>query len=166
MSYDKLMIVAHPDDETIFGGAQLLLEQGWLVLCVTNGNNKVRRREFKKVMGLVKAEFEIWEYADKWNGDFDRGKLKSDLAEVLAQAPVEKVVTHSLIGEYGHNQHKVLSRLVHELVDQQLYVFSFSKEPLEEELLSRKQQLIACYKSQDIEWLRKYIQFEGIKRVK
>ena len=30
-------------DEAIFGGAQLILEHGWLVLCVTNGDNKVRQ---------------------------------------------------------------------------------------------------------------------------
>ena len=37
----RLMIVAHPDDETIWGGAHLS-EGGYLVVCLTNGNNQTR----------------------------------------------------------------------------------------------------------------------------
>ncbi|MCR8633014.1 PIG-L family deacetylase [Paenibacillus radicis (ex Xue et al. 2023)] len=168
MSYDKLMIVAHPDDETIFGGAQLILEKGWLIICVTNGDNKVRCREFKKVMKKIHAEFEIWNYKDEWDGDFDQHRLKPDLAELLARCSgsIEKVVTHNLAGEYGHTQHIILSKLVQQLVDKNLYVFDTTKKKLDEELLAKKQKLLAYYKSQDIEWLEKYIQFEGIKQVR
>ena len=47
----KLMVVAHPDDETIFGGAQLIREPNqWEVLVITNGQgggekNKQRKEE-------------------------------------------------------------------------------------------------------------------------
>ena len=34
----KLMVVAHPDDETLGGGAHLT-EGGWFVVCLTNGDN-------------------------------------------------------------------------------------------------------------------------------
>lgn len=164
--YDKLMIVAHPDDETIFGGAQLLKDKGWKVICVTNGDNKIRRKEFKKVMGKVSAASEIWNYKDQWNGDFDRSRLKSDLSKVLGQNKVKKVVTHSLTGEYGHKQHKVLSKLVHQLVNHDLYVFHTSKKKLNKNLLKKKQLLLKDYKSQDIGWLKQYIEFEDIRKVR
>lgn len=37
------MFVAHPDDETIWGGSHLL-KKHYLVVCLTNGNNKTRKR--------------------------------------------------------------------------------------------------------------------------
>ena len=46
---DKLMIVAHPDDEVLWGGGHLY-DKGYLVVCVTNGRNKVRSQEFKDVV--------------------------------------------------------------------------------------------------------------------
>ena len=42
----KLMVVAHPDDETLWGGAHLT-EGGWFVVCLTNGYNEVRKNEFE-----------------------------------------------------------------------------------------------------------------------
>ena len=44
---NKLMIVAHPDDETIWGGGHLL-EGGYFVVCITNGENEIRKEEFVK----------------------------------------------------------------------------------------------------------------------
>lgn len=38
---ESLMIVAHPDDETIWGGSHLT-HGNYTVLCITNGNNKKR----------------------------------------------------------------------------------------------------------------------------
>jgi mannosyltransferase OCH1-like enzyme len=35
-NYDKLMVVAHPDDELLFGGLAILREPGWKVICITN----------------------------------------------------------------------------------------------------------------------------------
>ncbi|WP_438347843.1 PIG-L deacetylase family protein [Paenibacillus sp. FA6] len=166
MTYNKLMIVAHPDDETIFGGAQLIQEKGWKVICVTNGDNKVRCKEFKKVMKKVDAEYEIWKYEDKWGGDFDQSRLKSDLEEVLARQPFDKVVTHNLEGEYGHTQHQVLSKLVHELIEKDIYVFHTSDIKLDDDILAKKREILKCFKSQDIKWLKKYIQFEEIKKVR
>ena len=44
-----LMIVAHPDDETLWGGAHIA-DGGYLVVCITNGNNPTRSAEFQSVM--------------------------------------------------------------------------------------------------------------------
>ena len=53
----KLMVVAHPDDETIFGGAQLLTEPNtWQVIVITNGmggeeKNKGRPHQRRRLRG-------------------------------------------------------------------------------------------------------------------
>jgi LmbE family N-acetylglucosaminyl deacetylase len=66
------MIVAHPDDETIFGG-RLLAERApdgrapaacWTVVSVTNGGTAARRAEFQRAVRAAGARFEMWDYAD------------------------------------------------------------------------------------------------------
>src|SRR6187399_1797175 len=61
--YDKLMIVAHPDDELIFGGAELVSKPGWKVVVVTNctqGSANLftphmpdRNKEFSSIMNKL-----------------------------------------------------------------------------------------------------------------
>lgn len=52
---ESLMIVAHPDDETIWGGSHLI-NGNYTVLCITNGNNKKRKKEF---MNVIKKAHQI-----------------------------------------------------------------------------------------------------------
>lgn len=66
----KLMIVAHPDDETIWGGNHLL-KGHYLVVCLTNGNNPTRRKEFMKIMKETHNQGLIFDYPDKTNGKRD-----------------------------------------------------------------------------------------------
>ena len=44
---DKIMIVAHPDDEALFGGAELLSHPDeYKVVVIDEYHNDIRRREF------------------------------------------------------------------------------------------------------------------------
>jgi LmbE family N-acetylglucosaminyl deacetylase len=166
--YNKLMIVAHPDDETIFGGAQLLKSSRWKVICVTNGEHPIRRREFKKAMNKVGAKWEIWNYTDDRNGGFNKKRLKADLKRAMFKKRIKMVVTHNPIGEYGHSQHKALSKVVHKLVKKNLYVFHLSNERLKKRMLKKKKRLLKCYRSQKtiIRKLKYYVKHEAIKKVK
>ena len=58
-----LMIVAHPDDETLWGGAHIA-DGGYLVVCITNGYNATRSAEFQVVTQTSKNEA-ILSYPDK-----------------------------------------------------------------------------------------------------
>ena len=42
--YDKVMFVAHPDDDLLWGGRHLI-EDDYLVVCMTRGNDPVRSAE-------------------------------------------------------------------------------------------------------------------------
>lgn len=57
------MDVAHPDDETLWGGAHLT-EGGWFVVCLTNGYNEVRKNEFYEVIKKFGCEGMILSYPD------------------------------------------------------------------------------------------------------
>lgn len=107
----KLMIVAHPDDESIFGG-EALTAGGWTVVCVTNAGNPMRRSEFIAAMTTARANWFILDHADHLtNGNF-HPRLREQLQSILDAHPYELVVTHNARGEYGHPQHRALHALV------------------------------------------------------
>ena len=114
----KLMVVAHPDDETLFGGAHLT-EGGWFVVCLTNGYNQVRKKEFYEAMNLLECTGMILSYPDIANGERSKWETKryniaKDLDTILNYKRWGMVATHNPDGEYGHIHHKMTSKLVTE----------------------------------------------------
>lgn len=115
----KLMVVAHPDDETLWGGAHLT-EGGWFVVCLTNGYNEVRKNEFYEVIKEFGCEGMILSYPDllangqrsTWTTECT--SIAKDLNTVLKYKHWGMVATHNPNGEYGHIQHKMTSKLVTE----------------------------------------------------
>jgi hypothetical protein len=162
--FDKMMVVAHPDDESIFGGAALIREKGWKVICLTNGDNETRSYEFLRAMRRVGASCEIWDYLDKYEGSFDAELVGKDLEKVIAKHRFHRIVTHNLRGEYGHSQHKSLSKILHDRGIDNLYVFEKSNDILPFPLLRDKLILLSVYQSQMyvIEQLMPYILYERI----
>ena len=65
---DKIMIVAHPDDEMLWGGMNLLLDSGWHVIVTTHGNKKdFRSNEFKNSIKYTGAyEWKMYDIKDKY----------------------------------------------------------------------------------------------------
>lgn len=159
------MVVAHPDDESIFGGANLLRETGWKVICLTNGNNATRSNEFYRAMNMIGVSCEIWDYPDEYEGTFDADQLRKDLSKVFRKNKMNRIVTHNLEGEYGHSQHKSLSRILHDLVYENLYVFDKSDQVLPFHLLKKKLSLLSVYHSQmegNIKKLMQYVIHEHV----
>lgn len=114
--YNKLMIVAHPDDESLWGGAHLL-EDNYLVVCMTNGDNTVREKEFETVMKKTGNIGIIMSYPDiVENEKSDWAHLQDDILldlEILINyKDWELIVTHNESAEYGHIHHS----MVHDLV--------------------------------------------------
>jgi LmbE family N-acetylglucosaminyl deacetylase len=142
----KLMIVAHPDDESLFGGAQLITEDNWKVICVTNGDNQTRRKEFENVMYITGSDFEMWDYMDQYHIPLDEKRLILDLKRVLDE-PWEKVVTHNEHGDYGHPHHKQLHFLIKN-IRKDIWTFNFLGKKLPDDVWEAKLDLINVYESQ------------------
>lgn len=150
----KLMIVAHPDDESLFGGAQLLTSNDWYVLCCTNGDNPVRSREFSECMESIRANifcYEMLSLKDDLNEYLNPLQLKTEIMARMLLCRWDVIVTHNRQGEYGHLHHKQIHSAV-ALLTPNFYVFDFSptNPELDEELWERKKALVAFYRSQDI----------------
>lgn len=166
----KLMIVAHPDDETIWGGAHLL-ESDYLVVCITCGADKTRVKEFKKVMKETDDQYIMLGYPDKVLGirsswKEDEIKIYNDLQQIISLKDWDLIVTHNVNGEYGHIHHKKTNKIVTQIyndynITEPLYFFGkyYTKgnlaklenkpKEIDEELYKKKvDNLIEVYESQ------------------
>lgn len=167
---NSLMIVAHPDDETIWGGAHLL-EDDYLVVCITCGGNKVRAEEFKRALEISDDQYLMLNYPDKRFGKRDDWKkykknITKEVSNIIHLKKWDKIVTHNKQGEYGHIQHKQTNKIVtsiynDEHIKSKLYFFgkyyrkkdiNLYKDKLssisEEEKRIKINQMIEVYKSQ------------------
>lgn len=117
------MVVAHPDDEIIFGYSQILKYQQHLhIFCATNSDHPIRCNEFKYVAGdIFGVSHEILDYPDLWDDDFSGTDLAQRLANIVPN--YNTVITHNEFGEYGHSQHKALHNIVKPLAKGELLVF-------------------------------------------
>lgn len=115
-NYNNLMIVAHPDDETIWGGAHLI-NDNYLVVCITCESSKIRVLEFKKDMKDTNSKYIMLDYPDKTFGkpnDWHRyeEKIYKDLEHIINYKKWDIIATHNPDGEYGHIHHIKTSKIV------------------------------------------------------
>lgn len=163
---DKIMIVAHPDDEALFGGAELLTHpEEYKVVAVDEYHNEVRREEFRESMKFIGIE-----YYEHWTGykggeDYYRDKLIYELLRVLRERKYKKIVTHNRQGEYGHPRHRALHDILNHLRPELLWQFDKSHDRLSEDILYKKRDLLKVYKSQTdvLEWFSPW--YEKITKV-
>tara|TARA_Y100000310_G_C20700595_1_gene829525 strand:+ start:5821 stop:6330 length:510 start_codon:yes stop_codon:yes gene_type:complete len=163
---DKLMITAHPDDEALFGGAELLTHsKEYKVIVVDEYHSDVRREEFKASMEFIGIEeYEHWT-GYKGGEDYHREKLIYELLRVLRERAWKKIVTHNRLGEYGHPRHRALHDILNHLRPEILWQFDKGKERLSTSVLHDKRDLLKVYKSQRevLEWFSPW--YEQITKV-
>ncbi len=164
--YDKLMIVAHPDDEILWGGEKLI-EDNYVVVCVTCGVVQRRVNEFVKVMNETNDKYIMLGYPDKTNGERDNwdtsyDAITKDIKEIVNLKDWELIVVHNPDGEYGHQHHKMTSAITTKVVENKdiLYYFGhyYTKKkisshyeeliPMKDKTLKEKKRIIGLYRSQ------------------
>ena len=163
--YSNVMIVAHPDDETLWGGANLYKDD-YFVVCLTNGYNEIRANDFQKIMKFTNNTGILLNYPDvtgKYIDDWSNVKdgLLHDLKIILEYKNWNKIVTYGPDGTYGHIHHKKTSEYITKLAIKtkkysHLYYFAkyYKKNEIPENLsrisdneLNYKYQEILLYKS-------------------
>lgn len=150
MEVDKLMIVAHPDDEVLWGGANLLLQPGWLVVCSTHASD-ARSREFFTTMSYCNVtRYIMYTVPDIYTDNPDvarklyEGTTFDNALKKLSTMPWKLVLTHNDKGEYGHEHHKMVHYLVKKYFANPKYFKVGSKLP--ENILDAKRNMMLYYR--------------------
>jgi LmbE family N-acetylglucosaminyl deacetylase len=127
----NVMVVAHPDDETLWGW-RAFDSGAWLVVCVTDCGPE-RQKKFNDAVRHFGATPLTIGLKDDPSRDFnqeERDLLIQELKALLQKDGVETVLTHGPEGEYGHPIHKSLSEIVTDLVPTtKLKYFAFQDDP-------------------------------------
>ncbi len=105
-----LIIVAHPDDETLWAGGTILSHPSWkwLVVSLTRESDKERSENFKKALNVFGANGKM--------GDLDDGpeqmplsmdEVKDNILSLLNERRFDVIITHHPAGEYTrHLRHE------------------------------------------------------------
>jgi len=116
-----LVVVCHPDDESIFASEFLGLGSHVVVVTDANSAGKAarRRRALAKAMALVNTTWEMWDIPETKDHSIKNTKgwdtkthesLTERLVATLQSRQWREVVTHNAWGECGHVDHRNLHR--------------------------------------------------------
>lgn len=128
---NKLMIVAHPDDETLWGGMHLI-EDDYAVICVTCGVVKKRELEFANVMDYSNEEYAMLGHTDLKNGYIsdwtdEYQDIEKELTKIIDSKNWDIIVTHNPNGEYGHKHHRKINKIVTSNTNDKNKLYYFGK---------------------------------------
>lgn len=130
------VIVAHPDDETLWTGGIILMhpEIQWTILTLCRMSDRDRSPKFRKAMKALGAEEGIM-------GDLDDGpeqtpldchEVQCAITELLPFNNYDLIITHSPDGEYTrHRRHEEVGRAVaymwenENLLSKELWQFAY-----------------------------------------
>ena len=134
---NALVIVAHPDDETIWMGGTILKYKNivdWTIFSLCRVDDEDRAPKFRKVGKFYGAKSIISDLEDEGLMNLSESipHIKRRILKNLRGKSFNYLFTHGSNGEYGHLRHKGTNLAVKELLKRRLFsareIFTFAYE--------------------------------------
>ena len=111
-----VIIVAHPDDETLWVGGTIMSNPSWkcFVVSLCRGNDTDRAPKFYKALKILNAEGIMGDLDDSPDQHpLDTKDIELEILKLLPSRKFDLIITHSQSGEYTkHLRHEETSRSV------------------------------------------------------
>jgi len=115
-----IVVVAHPDDETLWMGGTILQNKdwNWTVLSLCRRSDSDRMPKFLKVCSLYNAKPIILDCDDEELKPLELNSVISEIKKALPAFDYDYVFTHGENGEYGHIRHLEVHRALKKMVEE------------------------------------------------
>lgn len=140
-----VLFIAHPDDDTLFFHTLIKKEKPYVVL-LTMGWSFVRMYGFEKNMRAYGVRYRAFDLESR---DNNIKKLKKYITNIFKNGQFTKCVTHNAEGEYGHEMHKRIHKVVKECAKCSMWCTESSnlinRYPLPEKIILEKENIFNKY---------------------
>jgi hypothetical protein len=141
----RAMVVAHPDDETLWGGGLLAEDPSIQVfVCSKPARDPARVEQFFKACAIYGVQGSVWSQPDSM-------PYLDPYKYLNGMDGFDEIITHNHAGEYGHSHHRQVHEYIRKHFRGRIITFGHGiaapTVELSEEHWDKKLRALKCYET-------------------